>query len=228
MPVRHSPTNYEDLTKIQIDNSLALGWKEEDILLVMNFDFEYRGVKSHVLDGNCEVKDGNRSSKLPMIVRLFEEGVIGDDVYWFHDHDAFQLQSFSDFDMGDADLAWTDHGWTSMWNAGSFFFKKSARDIFEKSNEIMYARGLNEQTAFIELLRENPEIEKRCKKINITYNFTIYYHVKTLPKADKPLRVAHFQAQKPRHLALYTPLVPGRFLELLEKYGLKSTNRRLA
>jgi len=219
VPVK--PTEYEVLTKVQIDNSLDLGWKKEDLMLAMNFPYEYSGVKAYVVgEGKYDVHDGNRSSKLPMILRLFEDGVIGDDTYWFHDHDAFQLQPFNlDFDE---DMLWTNHGWTSMWNAGSFFFKKSARDIFERTNEIMYSRHLNEQTAFIELLREDPSIEKRCRKINITYNFTIYYHVKTYPKVDKPLMVAHFQPQKPRHLALYTPLVPERFLRILEKYGIKA------
>ena len=32
---------HEVLTKIQIDNSLDLGWKKEDILLVTNFPYEY-------------------------------------------------------------------------------------------------------------------------------------------------------------------------------------------
>ena len=222
MPVKDSPTDYEALTKIQIDNSLNLGWRKEDIVFATNFPYEYSSVKSYVVgDGKYEVYDGNRSSKLPMICEMFRNGAIGDDVYWFHDHDAYQLQPFAEIDMEGVDILYTDHGWTSMWNAGSFFFKKGARDIFERSNEIMYGRHLNEQTAFMELLAENPEIEKRCRKINVTYNFTIYYHVKTYPTVDKPLMVAHFQAQKPRHLALYRPLVPERFLKLLNSHGIK-------
>lgn len=219
MPV--PPTNYEVLTKVQIDSSLELGWKKEDLVLAMNFPYEYNDVKSYVVgEGRYGVHDGNRSSKLPMICRMFDDGMIEDDIYWFHDHDAFQLQPF-ELDMEGFDLLWTDHGWTSMWNAGSFFFRKGARDIFERSNKIMYERNLNEQTAFIELLKEDPSLEKRCKKINITYNFTIYYHVKTYPKVDKPLMVAHFQPQKPRHLALYKPLVSERFLQVLNKHGIE-------
>jgi len=221
MPVRHSPTNYDELTKIQIDNSLDLGWKKEDIVIAMNFPYEYNGVKAHVVgEGKYDVFDGNRSSKLPMLCRLFDEGVIGDDVYWFHDHDAFQLEPFKDLE--DADILYTDHGWTSMWNAGSFFFKKSAKDIFDKSNKIMYDRNLNEQTAFTYLLREDPEVAGRCKKINISYNFGIYYHPTLHRIAIKPIKVAHFQPHKPRHLALYTSLVPERFLRILNKYGLKA------
>jgi hypothetical protein len=35
---------YDKLVRIQIDNSLELGWKKEDIMLVTNFIFEYNGV----------------------------------------------------------------------------------------------------------------------------------------------------------------------------------------
>ena len=216
------PTDYEELTKIQVDNSFDLGWSKEDMVLVMNFPYEYAGVKACVVgDGRYDVQDGNRSSKFPMICRMFNDGIIEDDLYWFHDHDAFQLEPFGELDLEGVDFAYTDHGWTSMMNAGSLFFRKGARDIFERATEIMYERGLNEQTAFMETLEENPEMEKRCRKINITYNFTIYYHVKTYPKAHKPLKVAHFQPQKPRHLALYTPLVPEKFLKILNNHGLK-------
>ena len=39
----------EPLVKVQIENSLALGWKKEDILLFTNFDFEYGVIKANVL-----------------------------------------------------------------------------------------------------------------------------------------------------------------------------------
>src|SRR3990172_1124653 len=84
---------HEELTKIQIDNSLELGWKVEDIVLVTDFEWEYRGVKALVLKGNFDALDGNRSSKIPVINRLFDMGKVRDgDTYWFHDHDAFQLE----------------------------------------------------------------------------------------------------------------------------------------
>lgn len=36
------------LPKIQIENSLKLGWKKEDILLVTNFPYEYMIGRAHV------------------------------------------------------------------------------------------------------------------------------------------------------------------------------------
>jgi hypothetical protein len=223
MPVRNSPTNYDELTRIQIDNALELGWKPEDLVLVMNFSFEYRGIKAFVVgEGKYDVFDGNRSSKLPVICQMFKDGLIVDDIYWFHDHDAFQLESFDGLDMTGYDILYTDHGWTSMWNAGSFFFNKKSGDIWDLSKDVMYKRNINEQTSLIQLMRENPAIEKRCKKINITYNYGIYYHPVITKLAQRPLRVVHFQPHKQRHLNLYTPLITERFINLLKKYGLSA------
>ena len=61
-----SPSNgfdkeHEELTKIQIDNSLDLGWKPGEIILVTNFPWEYRGIKATVLSGDLSAIDGNRS-----------------------------------------------------------------------------------------------------------------------------------------------------------------------
>src|SRR5947207_2889604 len=87
-------SEHEVLTKIQVDNRLELVWTLKDILLVTNFDYEYRGVKSIIVD-DYAVFDQNRSTKIPAINQLFRDGIIEDgEIYWFHDHDAFQLVPF--------------------------------------------------------------------------------------------------------------------------------------
>ena len=89
----------DELTKIQIDNSLDLGWKIEDILLVTNFDYEYRGVKALVVGDDCYYSKNNfyRSSKIPVINQLFKDGIINEgEIYWFRDNDAFQLEPLTE------------------------------------------------------------------------------------------------------------------------------------
>lgn len=57
--------------KIQIDNSLDLGWKKEEIMLVTNFPYEHDSVKA------LQVSDDNycpffpQASKINVIVDLF-------------------------------------------------------------------------------------------------------------------------------------------------------------
>lgn len=204
---------HEVLTKIQIDNSLELGWKPEDILLVTNFDWEYREIKSYKVEGDFRALDGNRSSKIPVILKLFELGLIN-DLTWFHDHDAFQLEPFL---IQVEDAAFTDHGWSKTWNAGSFFFNEKARGLFQEIYNKMLERNTNEQSALTYLWENGLE----RKVLNITYNLNIYQLNQNIEKADKPLLVAHFHPRKPRHMILFRPFLTRRFLSILDKYELK-------
>jgi hypothetical protein len=159
---------HEILTKIQIDNSMELGWKVEDIVLAMNFPYEYRGVKAVVLEGNLDALDGNRSSKIPAINKLFEMGLINDPM-WFHDHDAFQLEPFNAPDLGTEVAAFTDHGYSGQWNAGSFFFTKDASQLFKDIYKTMLERNLTEQYALTYMWSQG----LKSKMLNNTYNVGI-------------------------------------------------------
>jgi hypothetical protein len=209
---------HEELTKIQIDNSFDLGWKAEDIILATNFDWEYRGIHSLALKGNFDALDGNRSSKIPVINRLFDMGKIRDgDLVWFHDHDAFQLQPFKEMNLYPDVAAFTDQGWSKVWNAGSFFFTRGAADLFQKIYDTMLERNTNEQDA-LTYLWENGLTG--YKKLNITYNLGIYKIDSCLRKADLPLMVAHFHPHKPRHMKLFELLLPMRLMLLFKQHGI--------
>ena len=209
---------HEILTKIQIDNSLELGWKVEDMVLVTNFPYEYRGVKSYVIRGDFDALDGNRSSKILAINQLFKDGVIGDDIYWFHDHDAFQLEPMRDPNLGDCVAGFTSEGWSSRWNAGSFFFTKEAEDIFLKIYETMIERKTNEQDALTYLWGQGLA---GYKLLNNTYNMGMYHIPEVYGKVDKPLIVAHFHPHKPKHLKLFRELLPKRLLSIFNQHGIK-------
>jgi hypothetical protein len=213
---------HEELTKMQIDNSIELGWKIEDILLVTNFEYEYRGIKTFVIKGEYDTIDGNRSSKIPAINRLFKEGMIGEDTYWFHDHDAFQLVPMREPDLTGVDMGCTDQGYEPIWNAGSFFFKKEAEDIFSWIEGTMAYLSMNEQNALTYLWNGDVNfINKRWKKLNNTYNLGIYHLDSCLEKIEKPLIVAHFHPHKPRHLDLFRGLVPKRLMSIFNNYGIR-------
>lgn len=186
------------LVKIQIENSLALGWKKEDILLITNFAFEYGVIKAKVLKDVEFFERKPQASKINAIVKLFEEGLIEEsDVYWFHDLDAYQLQpiSESEIDLDEADMALTDYGVSSRWSTGVIFFKKSARDIFEQIKKIVYRDNIDEEMALGKLTQSDQNIARRIKKLNKSYNFTPPRLKYSYQKALKPLRVAHFHLE---------------------------------
>ncbi len=199
-----SPTNtfswiYEQCTKIQIDNSISLGYKREDIILVTNFPWEYNGVKAAVVGGEHYVAVRPRSIKTTIIPHLVDQKIIEKGkIYWNHDVDAFEVNRIDARSLGLAkfDVGLTDYGWRERWCLGSFFIKSTSRDIFEKARKLIY-KDLEDETAMMQLTQK-PSIAKRIKRLNITYNFGMRHIGSNWGKADKPLRVVHFQPYSKR------------------------------
>jgi len=218
-PNKKFTPEYDILTKIQIDNSLSLGWKPEDIMLVTNFNYEYGGVKS-VIVGDYSMFD-QRITKIPAVLELFDKGIIKDDIYWFHDHDAFQIAPFNM--KLEKDAVFSDHGAHSKtWNAGSFFFKNTARDIFTWIYEYMTKRNCTEQDALTYMWRENINgINDRYQVLNITYNIGIYKIDENVDTAEKPIKVLHFHPHKRRHLDLFRNMIPPRLMTIFNNYGIR-------
>lgn len=204
--------------KIQIDNSIDLGWKREDIMLVTNFPYEYNGVRSLVVGDDHYCTFEPLSTKGYTIPKLFERGLFKEgEIYWVHDLDAFQNEVVTESEvepvMGEMGL--TDRGRVPKLNMGSIFFKSSARDIFNWINEIICAHKIDEESAVWILTghdnflydMEPPlvkgytesdisgiaNINERIKKINISYNFRMWNINSTFRMAVKPIRVVHFR-----------------------------------
>ena len=190
--------------KIQIDNSLDLGWKKDDIILVTNFDYKYKDIKSLAVSDNAYCGYFPRCSKWFAIIELFERNLIKkEELYWYHDFDTFQLEVINESEIpDDADMALCDYGRAPMWYAGSIFFRKKAQDIFKKTKEIMdmyEVRGdgveVDERALYV-LTCENEEINKRVKKLNNTYNFHSRNVDSNYAAAQKPLKAVHFHPLK--------------------------------
>lgn len=244
--------------KIQIDNSLDLGWKKEDILLITNFDYEYNNVKALV------VKDENfcnfcpAASKINTIIGLFGQKIIGphgvkkDKIYWFHDLDAYQLNDIaeSELEMVQEDILMPDFGRKLTWSTGSFFFKDSSRDIFKLIRKIVYEYKIDEERALWLLTGHNSpddvytrywiknysydasrkikNINRRIKKLNISYNFHSFNIRSNYAAALKPLRIAHFHfLERPVNPLNPKPNQIDFFLRGINKLGVQIVPERL-
>lgn len=206
----------DKLVKIQIDNSLELGWKREDIVLVTNFPYEYNGVKAVVVstDNYCAHSSGT-PSKINVILTLYDMGIIN-DIFWFHDFDAFQLQPITVEELGliPGGIALTDYGfrrsravrlYLNRWSTGTVFFDPGSRDVFEWIKIAVYKYMANEEVSLLALTRHNKHgINSRIKKLNLTYNLAtrrrdikLCYEI-----CDKPLKVIHFHPSDPRLTSL--------------------------
>lgn len=221
-PTKVFTTNYVDLVKVQIDNSIRMGWDPADILLVTNFPYSYCGIDAIVVPDDLFCNHRKRATKINAICYLINNGIINEPC-WFHDFDAYQVQPFPPIEeiLEEYDAAFTDYGTNEMWNTGSFFFTPKAIDIFEMIRETMYKKRVNEEIALKFLTNHNiKNINERYKKLNITYNLGRMRDVEqTYAKADKPIMVFHFL---PSMLELFEgvkPLLPQELIDIMAKHG---------
>ena len=80
------PSNHEEIDeylRLQVFNSLRLGWAIQDIVVYTNWDFEYRGVVARHL----EFRGKSRFSKWYGIREVLAKG----QSVWSHDHDGWQI-----------------------------------------------------------------------------------------------------------------------------------------
>jgi|SRR3989344_9405506 len=184
------------LVKIQIDNSFDLGWKKEDILLVTNFDYEYNGVKSLVVDDNNFCPFDPLSTKTVTVSYLLSKGYLkNQELYWAHDFDAYQdnVITETELELSATDIGFTDYGWRPKWCLGSYFFKESSKDIFELIKNTAYKHKITDERALALLTSENTNnLNERIERLNITYNFGMRNVGFNYKIATKPLKVLHF------------------------------------
>jgi hypothetical protein len=222
------------LVKLQIDNSLSLGWKRKDILLITNFPYDYDEVISLVAPDELFCPYFPQASKINTILWMFENKLIGDDTYWFHDMEAFQNYPFN-FELT-KDLALTDYGYCERWNTGSFFFKKEARDIFQLIKNDSDAHQDGEEWALGRLTKQNiGNINDQYEVLNITYNFpgsvnAVRNFEMIYNKTDKPVLVPHFHPNNRKGLfyrvmtgenVLGVNVLSDRLIGFFNKYGWK-------
>jgi hypothetical protein len=225
-PSKKFDAESEILIKIQIDNSLDLGWKKEDIILVTNFEYEYGGVKSTMVSDEVYCDFRPLSTKTLAVNHLLENGMINkDELYWVHDLDAYQLEVITEeeLELGDKDLGLNDYGWSAKWCLGCYFFKEHAKDIFKLLRDTIYEHKLEDERALVALTRRNTNnINYRIKTLNITYGLGMRQISHNYEIANKPLRVIHFHLWgKSRSVVpQLMELVNERFKNILKTHGI--------
>lgn len=233
----------EACAKVQIDNLLDLGRKPEDILLITNFEYEYRGIRSTVLNNVDFFERKPQVSKINAIIEMFDRGMIQDDeLYWFQDLDAFQLEPVmeSEIDVAYNEIGCTDFGGAKFflgeerWSGGIFVFRKGSKDLFEGMKDLCYKKSIDEEEALGLMVVHNPSVRERVKRLNNSYNFIGYNLESVYEKSVKPIRVVHFHPNTTKKrfngypgLDYFTGnnpmrmnLVTDRVVELIKKHGL--------
>lgn len=236
----------EFLVKVQIDNSLAWGWKEEDIIIATNFPYSYNGIESVVVPDDTWTTKKRTTSKINALLALYDMGLITDQLYWFHDFDAFQNDVIHPIDLEDKKIAITHSSVnTSRYSTGIIFFSKQSKDIFtaivDKCSEYMVDGELKvgEEEAFNILVRNNiNNINSDILTLNISHNFAIKKRdvAAQYIEAEKPIKVLHFHPYDLRSCqteigktslqvvygdnSLGVPLMQSKLKDIFVKHGL--------
>lgn len=229
------------LAKIQIDNSLDLGWKKEDILIATDFSFEYNGVKSLVVKDGLYYDFDKNANKVTVILHLLNQRIIEpEELYWCHDWDAYQLNPIDEAELGleNFDLGLTHYFYKPQWQFGSFFFKDSSKDILELLDQTIRAKphsGRNNEKTLTKLIKDNAINPKRYKKLNVTYNIMKRCLQTIYREATKPLKVLHFHpwdkdammSDTALNMFMYgknslrIPLMNDRLIKIFKSHGIK-------
>jgi hypothetical protein len=219
----------EKLVKIQIENSLHLGWGKEDILLVTNFDYEYLGIKATKIDS--DLCWNPKANKIWAIVYMFDNDMINDNMF-FHDLDAFQLYPFFNTpnDVGQIDLAFPNYGHREKYNTGIIFFSSQSKDIFKDLKTFMIKnKSRDEEEGLMDMfdMGKNKKYTNRFKILDIKYNVGKHYTEKKFIEAKTPM-IIHFHPEKQRNYNFYClgenelkkPLINKDLIKLIEKHCL--------
>lgn len=183
---KHSQSSLERLIFAQIDNSLEIGWRAENLLLVTNFAFQYRGVTAITtkLNQHCL-----RGSKMFAVEKLLNETDSPDTILWAHDLDCWQNCWFDAPEF--AEIGACEYS-RPTFNGGSIFWRPSARDIAAEivcrlRNELAAC----EEPTLNEIFRD-PRHRQRVTVLNPTYNVGCSGFKHRLSRSEKPVRASHF------------------------------------
>lgn len=123
-----NPELIDSCLKLQIENSLRLGWDVKDIVLITNFPFEFMGVSAQEVSNICNWSAF--ANKMVVINEMIKKGVINQNI-WLHDCDAYQLIPF-EFPKECKDVGFTRHApGRAKPQGGSAFYRKEAYDIIQ-------------------------------------------------------------------------------------------------
>lgn len=178
-----SKDELDQILKAQIENSLELGWKKKDLIVITNFPFSFMSVKARVVDLNKSCLTG---TKMYAVREVFNNGE--KDVVWAHDLDAWQSHWFDCPDFLDAGAAEYSK---PKFNGGSVFWKPTAIDIIDKIISIIEQNEHNKEEPTINEIFKSDEYKDRITTLNYTYNVGCSGFTKRMSEAIKPIKVCH-------------------------------------
>ena len=182
---RYKSDKIESLINAQIENSIELGWNPENIILISNFKYKFKNVKSIKVKLN---KDCLTGSKMFGLKFLFDNNLI-EDIVWAHDLDAWQNIKFDCPDFKDIGITCYSN---EKYNGGSIFIRKTSKDIIYEIIEKINKNNEEKEEPILNKILKSEQYKNRVTKINRTFNLGCSGYVVRWSKSTKPIKVCHF------------------------------------
>jgi len=223
----------------QIDNSLEFGWNPSDLIIITNFEFEYKNVKNIFPTNLC---DYNIWANKFYISKELLEKYFKDDI-WLHDYDVWQIDNFQfpKFNGMFAGCLYDDSH--PNWNGGSFFFTKNSlplltyiqeyyelnRHIISKMDDGRGPKWFSDELVVSEL-RRIPEITNLFYTLSPQYNLGMTLFNTRYKCATKPIKMIHVKLFDNKEYSKFIEnskelnLIPIGLQKIIETYSKKISN----
>jgi hypothetical protein len=175
----------ERFIKAQIDNSIELGWEKDNVIFMANFQYEYKGISSYVINLNDFCFTG---TKMFAINEAYNQDLVN-DIVWLHDIDAWQNVAFNFPYFKDVGIATYS---SSRFNGGSIFLKPQAKDIVQQVVDTIIVEKSNKEEPILNRILKSSEYKERVTVLNNTFNVGCSGFVTRYERSLKPIRVCHF------------------------------------
>lgn len=203
----YSIDSFKILLSAQIENSLDLNWKKEDLIILSNFNFEYMGVKTTRIPLNNFCLTGSKMFG----IKWFFENNDTDEIVWSRDCDTWQNVEFSekdlkygenhfsgknpniiDFNKYDVGASYYSR---EKFNGGSLFWKLSALDIINRIVDEITKSKENKEEPTINRMFKSVEYKDRVANLSYSLNLGCSGFCPRYERAEKPIKICHMNVR---------------------------------
>jgi hypothetical protein len=182
---RYDVKSLTKLLKAQIENSLDVGWKKKDIVIIANFDFEYMGVRTVQTDLNDFCWTGSKV----FAVKWYYENTDYKGVIWSHDLDAWQNVPFLKPKFKHVGISQYSK---PKYNGGSVFWRHQGKDILDEVVRLLTDNQEVREEPTLNRVLKSKQFRRRVTLLNNTFNVGCSGFVKRYEASIKPICVCHF------------------------------------
>ena len=216
----HDFENVLQILRAQIDNSLELGWRPEDIMVYTNFRFRHRGIRRigrFPIYPSCSFVN-----KWTALQQLWNDGC--EDDVWYHDCDAWQCVPFT-FPDEVRHIGFVPYKFGMQ--GGSVFIRHAARGLIDEYVSCAMGRDVkNDEHLWNDFQRG--QHHDAITLLNTTWNVGRTDWHQRIQAAEKPFRVVHLKSEESwiRHtlpdgktVSANAFMCPERLQKILRQYG---------